>query len=194
MKKLLSVIAMGALLPLLAGDGGLKFGVKVGNSTPSSEKMKLMFKKVAPQLGGFAAYDLGDGHGVIASVDINTYIKKDKKDGGMDGVEVVRRMTNTNLGAAYTYHFNQKNDGAYMIAGADVQRVSFNGKTEGATLCISPKRNIAVGYTIGAGYDINENIGTQVSYNAHNYKKIDIGEGKKNYKQGVVNVGLTYKF
>lgn len=197
-------MAMGALLPLLASDGGLKFGAKIGGSTPVSKEMKENVKKLNPQLGLFTTYDLGSGHGVGASLDYSAYnVKKDSdssysgssySDSGLD-LGFAKRIKTVTLGANYTYHLNQKNDGAYLLAGVDVQKVSIKADTDSAvSLNVKPEHNKVFGYTVGVGYDFNENIGAQVSYNAHNYKKIDIGEGKEHYKQGVVNVGFTYKF
>lgn len=189
MKRTLSVIAMGALLPLLASDGGLKFGVKVGASAPVSKVMKEDLKKVGGQFGLFTTYDLGSGHGVGASVDFNAYaVKRDSSD-KHHGIKV--GVNTVSLGANYTYHLNQKNDGAYLLAGVDVQKLSLKVDVAPFSLKAKPDHNKAFGYTVGVGYDFNEKMGAQVSYNAHNYKKISPGN---DLKLGVVNVGFTYKF
>jgi hypothetical protein len=199
MKKTLTIIAMGILLPLCANGNDLSFGVKVSDSDPQGATTKGSIKW-GTEVGGFAQYDLGNNHGLLANIDVSTNgIHDCNSNNTIENPKLCnKKILTTTVGINYTYHikFRKQNSGTYLLAGVDVQKISFKGEQQTtATNIYKGHSTNAIGYKIGSGTNINKHIGTQLFYSVHNYKHaISMSDKKHNFRKKSLNLGLTYKF
>ena len=172
MKKTLAVLAVGTVLPLFAHTG-IRYGAQLSTVTPIGHFAHSESKQ-GIGIGGFANYCIDDSHIIIARLDINRLGSRDGKD-----------VSTINLGANYKMQINQI-DGAYGLVGADVERARAReivGKGDAAVR--EHSYNNKIGYTVGAGYDLNKNLGVQVRYNIHSYNK---------ESRGAASLGVTCTF
>lgn len=231
MNKVLTVIAMGAMLPLCAQTEDIRFGVKAGLIQPQGKTFKTEARAGA-QIGVSATKELGLGHAVRANIDFNQFSNKKvtindyrgmktkdiksaiAKGNETDWVKNKSTVNTGSIGADYIYHLNKQGDGFYVIAGVDVEKtnnekkeikrettdkgtVKENGKVTGqkgkwTTVSDTTKKEHKnkFGFKVGAGYDLDKNIGIEAAYSTHKHKTSD----NKSDKHGVFGLGLTYKF
>lgn len=151
MNKVLTVIAMGAMLPLCAQTEDIRFGVKAGLIQPQGKVFKEK-ARIGAQIGLSATKDLGSGHAVRANLDFSKFANKkvnfdvntgerigktDKKIkeecvDAPDGATWTKLQTKVNtgsIGVDYIYHFNKQDDGFYALAGIDVEKYNYDAKT-----------------------------------------------------------------
>lgn len=179
MKKTLSILAIGAFLPLCAQDS-LRYGVQASTTTPVG-----VYHGAAAQgfgLGAFAKYDVGQGHGLIAKFDAKQHITKHYDD------KSARHQYG--LGVDYTYHIDQQQDGVYALAGLGVVRDSERTYAEDKKAESNSMHYLRTTASVGAGYDLNSNLGMQVRYDAFRGHNCD-GNSKTVFG---LNLGVTYTF
>jgi hypothetical protein len=88
MKKTLAVLAVGAMLPLCAGEG-VRFGAQLSTATPVGSRAHLSAGQ-SISLGGVASYNLGGGHGISSSLSVARYgVKKIALTDRQEAVEAV---------------------------------------------------------------------------------------------------------
>ena len=206
MKKTLAVLAVGTVLPLFA-HAGIRYGAQLSTVTPTGHLAHHQSKQ-GISLGGFADYDVRKGHAIVAELNA-------MRLGSRNDINV----SNISLGANYKMQINQLK-GVYGLVGVDVERARDRSRTEttetvlveGATepTTTTTKKSEhkyanKIGYTVGAGYDLNKNLGVQVRYNVHScsYKKADATDAidatkskskSKSTSRGTVSLGVTYTF
>ena len=169
MKKALIMITMGVLLPLSAqSNEGLRFGVTAGVISG------YIFRTASLQIRGFAKYDLGSGHAVTASFNVNNYKSPRLK---LVVITVEKKtFKHRTIGVDYGYHFSKQQFGTYCLAGVNITERSD-----------SKDSNKALGQRIGIGYDFNKNLGVQACYNR--CVKHDDGSSQSN-----AGFAMTYTF
>jgi hypothetical protein len=154
---------MGTALTLSAQE--VRFGVQGALSLPAND----LTDNADPglQVGGHARWDFGQGQGLMARADV-TYF------GQNDGVNV----TDLAFAADYTYHFERRQHGLYVLAGLSEQNyhTSFQGYGQ---------NNDGLGFDIGAGYDLDRHLGLQARYTTNSF---DYGT------YSALNLGVTYTF
>ena len=187
MKKTLAVLAVGTMLPLCAHEG-IRFGAQVTTSSP----MATFHSKEAKQgygLGAFATYDLGSGQAVVAKLGADRFSKLKTGDDVVGGIETT--ASSISVGADYIMHLNKSKTGFYGLAGLDVQRKHVK-KYEQPVVGEQAKtkaNKTELGFNVGAGYDLNKNLGVQACYKIHTKK-----EDAKRNSYPSVSVGVTYTF
>ena len=119
------------------------------------------------QVGGHARWDFSGGHGLMARGDFAAYGKK-------DGITVSSIL----LAADDTFHLHQNRQGIYLLAGLSHQNVNYSGWD-------SHSSDSGLGIDLGAGLDLNRNLGFQLRYTTHNLDHATIAS---------MNLGVTWTF
>jgi hypothetical protein len=163
MKTILAVLILGTSLSLAAQE--VRFGVQGALSLPANDLSDNA--DAGLQLGGHARWDLSQGSGLMARVDATFY-------GENAGVTV----DDLALAVDYTYHFQRRQRGLYVLAGLSEQNyhTSFNGYSQ---------NNDGLGFDFGAGYDLDRHVGLQARYTTNSF---DYGT------YSALNLGVTYTF
>jgi len=112
-------------------------------------------------------WDFGQGNGVVTRVDATWF-------GQNDGVTV----NDLAIAADYTYHFERRQRGLYVLAGLSEQnyRTSYQGFNQ---------NDSGLGFDLGAGYDLDRHLGFQARYTTNNFS---------DYTYSALNLGVTYTF
>lgn len=100
------------------------------------------------QIGGHALWDLRQGMGIMARVDLTSYGRKDGYNASSFGA-----------GADFLYHFDGNHRGLYAMAGLNLQNVSRD-------VPYGTIHDSGLGVDLGLGYDIDRNFGLQARFNA----------------------------
>ena len=163
MKKTLTILIMGSALALSAQQP--RFGVQGAVSLPTGDLSDNAGAGL--QGGGHATWDFTEGHGLMARADLTVY-------GQNQGVDV----SDLALAADYTYHFERRPKGLYVLAGLSGQsyHTSFHGYS---------RTDHGLGLDLGGGYDIDRHVGLQARYTTNNYSDITYS---------ALNLGVTYTF
>jgi hypothetical protein len=119
------------------------------------------------QAGCHLQWDFSQGHGLMARADATSY-------GSHDGFS----RTSLGLGADYTYHLERRQHGVYVLGGLSL--LSYHLSFPDAD-----RTNSSLGLSLGAGYDLNRNLGFQVRYTTHSADGESLGS---------MNFGVTYTF
>jgi hypothetical protein len=160
---MLAILVMGTALSLSAQE--VRFGVQGALSLPANDLADNA--DAGLQLGGHARWDFGRGHGVMARADATFF-------GQNDGVTV----NDLAIAADYTYHFERRQRGLYVLAGLSEQnyRTSYQGYSQ---------NNSGLGFDIGAGYDLDRHVGLQARYTTNSFDFATYS---------ALNLGVTYTF
>ena len=163
MKRAAAILIMGTALALSAQ--GVRFGVQGALSLPANDLADNA--DTGLQLGGHARWDFRNGHGLMARADATFF-------GQNDGVDV----SSLAVAADYTYHFERRQRGLYVLAGLAQQnyRTSFHGDSQ---------NDSGLGFDLGAGYDLDRNLGLQARYTTTNVSDATYS---------ALNLGVTYTF
>jgi hypothetical protein len=119
------------------------------------------------QLGGHARMDLRGGNGLIGRVDLTFYGKNNSIS-----------VNDLAFGVDYTYHFERRQEGLYVLAGLSQQNyhTGFPGYSQ---------NNNGLGIDLGVGYDLDRHLGLQARYTTNSFS---------NVTYAALNVGVTYTF
>ena len=163
MKTTLAILIVGTALSLSAQD--VRFGVQGALAIPSGDLSDNA--DAGLQLGGHAKWDFTHGHGLMARIDTTFF-------GQNDGVNV----TNLGVAADYTYHFERRQRGLYLLVGLSDQNyhTSFDGYS---------RNDNGLGLDFGAGYDLDRHTGLQARYTSTSIS---------NATDSALNLGVTYTF
>jgi hypothetical protein len=154
---------MGSALALSAEE--VRFGAQGALVFPASNLADNA--NTGLQLGGHARWDLSSGHGVLARADVTFY-------GQNNGSNV----TDLAVAADYTYHFERRQRGAYLLAG--VSQHSYH-----TSFPAFSQNNSGLGLDLGAGYDLDRHLGLQARYTTNSFS---------NATYAALNLGVTYTF
>lgn len=163
MKKILTLLILGAGLALSAQE--VRFGVQGALSFPSHDLGDRA--DTGLQVGGHALWDLARGRELVARVDATSF--------GQNHDLKVRELA---IGADYLYHFEGRPRGAYALAGLAAQ--SFHTSRTGHS-----SNDSGLGVDLGAGYDLNRNLGLQARFTTTSLSSISYD---------ALNLGVTYTF
>ena len=119
------------------------------------------------QFGGHAQWAFGQGHGLLARVDLTLYGQRNGTNASSLGG-----------GADYTYHFDRNDRGFYFLAGATV--LDYHYKFGNFT-----QTSNGLGVEVGGGYDVDRNLGFQLRYTTHSIDRATLGS---------LNLGVSYTF
>jgi hypothetical protein len=119
------------------------------------------------QLGGHARWDFGQGHGLLGRADLNLYGSRNNFSSSSLG-----------LGADYTYHLERTLHGLYFLAGLSLQDYHMDHSDHSFN-------DSGLGIDLGAGYELNRNLGLQVRYTSHSFNHSTLS---------ALNLGVTYTF
>jgi len=119
------------------------------------------------QGGGHAAWDLGEGHGIMGRADLTLYSKKNDTN-----------ITAFGVAGDYTYHFNRNQTGPYVLAG--ISYTNFNPSAVG-----SHGSDSGFGLDMGGGYELDRHLGLQARLTTNS---ADHGTMTS------LNLGVTYRF
>ncbi|WP_306598694.1 outer membrane beta-barrel protein [Geothrix sp. 21YS21S-2] len=140
------------LLTCLAGGSlaaqDFRLGVQGGLVLPSGDLSDSA--SLGLQVGGHARWDFGRGHGLMARADLTSFGRKDGYGSSSLGI-----------GADYTYHFDRARRGVYVLAGLSAQNYS-RDFPDGTS------RDSGLGIDLGAGYDLDRNLGLQARFTSVN--------------------------
>lgn len=163
MNKALAILIMGTALSLSAQE--VRFGVQGALSLPANDLTDNA--NTGLQGGGHVRWDFRQGHGLMARADLTLF-------GRNNGVDV----SDLAIAADYTYHFERRQRGLYVLAGlADHNyHTSFQGDS---------RNDSGLGFDIGAGYDLDRNFGLQARYTTNNFSYATYS---------ALNLGVTYTF
>ncbi|MDR3673234.1 MAG: outer membrane beta-barrel protein [Holophaga sp.] len=163
MKTTLAILILGTALSLSAQEA--RFGVQGALAIPTSDLSDNA--DAGLQVGGHAKWDFTHGHGIMARVDATFF-------GQNDGVDV----TNLAVAADYTYHFERRQRGLYVLAGLSGQNYhsSYHGYSQ---------NDNGLGLDLGVGYDLDRHVGLQARYTTTNVS---------NATYAALNLGVTYTF
>ena len=163
MKKTFTLILLGSALSLSAQS--VRFGVQAAVSLPTNDLTNNAYFGL--QMGGHAKADLSEGHGIMARADVAFYSQNNDYN-----------VSNYALAADYTYHFERNQIGPYVLAGVSQQvyHTSLHGLDT---------NDSGLGIDLGAGFDVDRNVGLQVRYTTNSFNS---------YNYAAVNLGVTYTF
>ena len=163
MKKILTILIMGSALALSALEP--RFGVQGAVSLPTGDLSDNA--DAGLQVGGHAKWDFAGGHGVMARADMTFF-------GQNQGIDV-RDLA---FAADYTYHFERRPRGLYVLAGLSEQNyhTSFHGYSH---------NDNGLGLDLGAGYDLDRHVGLQARYTTNSFSGMTYS---------ALNLGVTYAF
>jgi hypothetical protein len=164
MKKSVAIFILASGLALSA-QSDVRFGVQGAVSLPTNDLSNNAYFGV--QLGGHAKVDFHEGHGLMARADMTFYSQN-------NGVSV----TDLALAGDYTFHFDRRQLGTYVLAGLSAQnyRTSFPGHA---------KNDNGLGLDLGLGYDVDRNLGLLARYTTNSFS---------GYNYSAFNLGVTYTF
>ena len=150
-------------IPLAAQD--VRFGVQGALSIPSADLSDNA--DLGLQFGGHARWDFGRGHGLMARADLTYYGQKND-------------VTTSSLALAgdYTYHFERRQRGFYVLAGLSM--AAYTRDTPDGTL-----NDNGLGIDLGVGYDVDRNLGLQARVTNHAFDQATMT---------ALNLGVTYTF
>ena len=161
------------LLPLLLTGGvGLApaaedahFGIQGALSIPSADLSDNA--NLGVQFGGHGRWNYGQGHGLMGRVDLTYY--GDKYD-----------ISTSSLGAAadYTFHFDRRPRGLYVLAGLSLDGYSRNTPT-------GKLNDNGLGLDLGVGYDVDRHLGLQARVTRFAFDQATMT---------ALNLGVTYTF
>jgi hypothetical protein len=162
-KKTIAILIMGSALALSAQE--IRLGVQGALSLPGGDLSDNV--DTGLQVGGHARWAFDGGHGIMARADATFYGQK-------YGVDV----TDLAFGADYTYHFERRQRGLYVLGGLSEQnyRTSFQGYSQ---------NNSGLGLDLGAGYDLDRHMGLQARYTTNSFNGLTYS---------ALNLGVTYTF
>jgi hypothetical protein len=162
-KTTLAILILATAVSLSAQE--VRFGVQGALAIPTGDLGDIA--DAGLQLGGHAKWDFNQGHGIMARVDATFF-------GQNDGVNV----TNLAVAADYTYHFQRRQRGLYVLAGLSDQNyhTSYDGYSQ---------NNNGLGIDLGVGYDLDRHLGLQARYTT-----ADISSAT----YAALNLGVTYTF
>ncbi len=163
MKKTLAVLAMGGALALAAQD--IRLGVQGALSLPANNLGDNA--NLGLQLGGHARMDLGAGHGLVRRADLSFY-------GQHNGIDV----NNLALAADYTYHFERRQRGPYLLAGLSLQNYHTGFPA-------FSRNDSGLGVDLGVGCDLDRHLGVQARYTTNSFTGLTYAAR---------NLGVTYTF
>ena len=162
-KKAVAILIMGTALALSAQD--VRFGVQGALSLPTNDLADNANGGL--QGGGHVRWDFNRGHGLMARADVTLFGKN-------DGVEV----SDLAVAADYTYHFERRQRGMYVLGG--LAQHNYHTSYRG-----SSRNDGGLGLDLGAGYDLNRNLGLQARYTTNNFSDMTYS---------ALNLGVTYTF
>lgn len=154
-----------SLAALPASAQSVRFGVQGALTLPAGDLADSA--NLGLDLGGHARWDFGRGHGIMGRVDLNYYGQKNDFTTSSIGV-----------GADYTYHLERTQLGFYFLAGVSLER--YHRDHPFGTL-----NDNGLGLDIGAGYDLNRNLGLQARLTSHSFNHANLT---------ALNLGVTYTF
>ena len=162
MKKTILILVLGTLA-LAAQD--VHFGVQGALALPTGDLSDVANWGI--QVGGHAKFGFLEGHGVMGRADLTFFSQN-------NGVNV----TDLALAADYTYHFDRRQTGPYVLAGLSLQgyQTSFSGFS---------RNNNGLGLDLGGGWDLDRHVGLQARYTTNSFS---------NYTYSSLNLGATYTF
>jgi len=162
-KKTIAILIMGTALALSAQE--VRFGVQGALSLPAGDLSDNAGGGL--QVGGHARWAFNGGHGIMARADATFFGQK-------YGVDV----SDLAFGGDYTYHFERRQRGLYVLAGLSQQnyRTSFQGYSQSDS---------SLGLDLGAGYDLDRHLGLQARYTSSNVNEMTYA---------ALNLGVTYTF
>ena len=163
MKIAFSLLAMATALSLSAQD--VRFGVQAAVVLPGSNLSDDANAGLA--LGGHARWAFQRGNGVIARADATFY----GQNGGTN-------VTDLAFAADYTYHLSGHQTGPYILAGLS-QHNYHTSFPDGSM------DNNGLGLDLGAGYDLDRNLGLQARVTSNNFN---------GFTYSALNLGATYTF
>lgn len=110
---------------------------------------------------------LPGGHGLVARADLTFF--------GQSNNTTVNDLA---VAADYTYHFDRRPRGAYLLAGLSQQtyHTSFPGFS---------RNNSGLGIDLGAGYDLDSHLGLQARYTTNSFTDVTYA---------ALNLGVSYTF
>lgn len=163
MNKAVAILIMGTALTLSAQE--VRFGVQGALSFPANDLTDNA--NTGLQGGGHVRWDFKQGHGLVARADLTLF-------GRNDGVDV----SDLAVAADYTYHFERRQRGLYVLAGLSEHnyRTSFHGDS---------RNDGGLGLDLGAGYDLDRRFGLQARYTTNNFSDMTYS---------ALNLGVTYTF
>ena len=128
MNKTIAILILGTAVSLSAQS--VRFGVQGALSLPDNDLSDNA--DLGIQAGGHARFDLGRGHGVMARADLASYSQNNST-----------HVTNLAIAADYTYHFEQRQRGIYVLGGIAQQNyhTSFPGDS---------RNDSGLGFDLGA--------------------------------------------
>jgi|GEM_PF-693994 hypothetical protein len=210
-----SLPALALLSAALAGASSLsaqdvKFGLQAGAAFPSSDLGDLVDNKAGFTVGGFAVFDLKNGHAIRPRLD---YAHFQGSQGGagtidMDGtsVNVAGNVTvkadTISAGADYLYYFEREiRKGFYVLGGLGVSynkisvdasgTVSSGGVTVPASLSTSANSTQPYG-NVGVGYQFSPNFGLEARFNVTQYKNNNTESRASDWDSAIV--AATFRF
>ena len=163
MNRTLTILILSTGLALSAQDA--RFGVQGALSFPRQDLADVA--DTGLQAGGHALWDFGVGRGLMARADLTSY--------GQNHDFKVRTLA---VGADYLYHFEGRPRGVYALAGLAAQ--SFHTSRTGHS-----SNDSGLGVDLGAGYDLNRNLGLQARFTTTSLSSISYD---------ALNLGVTYTF
>ncbi len=188
--KLRSILPLLALTMVSAQAADFKVGVHGGFSLPQGKvgNSDNLDGKMGFTLGGNLQFDLGKGHAITPRLDVTAYSKNKSEDGHSFDYNV----TNTTLGADYNYFVDGKvGQGFYLIGGLGFAQVKFEAKWGPLSVSTTPK---AFQLALGAGYQFNTNLHTDLRYTSVDVEPDFGGGDKEKITCPAINVTVGYRF
>lgn len=163
MNKTFLILTLGSSLALAAQTP--EVGVQAALSLPSNDLSDKA--NTGLQLGAHVNWDFRGGHGLTARADLTFY-------GSNNGASV----NDLAVAADYTYHFDQRQTGPYVLAGISQQNYHTGFPA-------SSRNDNGLGIDLGGGYDFDRHLGVQARYTTNS---VNAGT------YSALNLGVTYTF
>ena len=163
MKNTFLILALGSSLALSAQTP--EAGVQAALSLPAGDLSDNA--NFGLQMGGHVQWDFRGGHGLVARADLTFYTSN-------NGTSV----NNLAVGADYTYHFEVRRQGPYVLGGLTLANYHTGFRN-------SSRNDSNLGIALGGGYDLDRHLGLQARFTTNS-----VGPGT----YGAFNVGVTYTF
>ena len=165
--SILAILILG--LPLAAQSA--RFGVQAAVSVPNGDLND--YANLGLQFGGHGQWNFGNGHGLIGRIDAAFYGQKNDVT-----------VSSLSGGADYTYHFERRPVGLYVLAGLTEARYTqdYSGSSYNSN---------SLGIDLGVGYDVDRNLGFQVRVTNHTF---DNDWNNNSLTMSSVNFGVLYTF
>lgn len=199
---LVALLALSGAASLKAQDAhfgvqaGLNFNMGGSSNVNGNTDLSVSNKDAAGSTGfsvGLSVpIDFNGGHTIRPRIDYtrNSGTASDSLfgTGGIDG-----KVTSTFFGADYLYHFSQKNDGGYVLAGLGManSKLTFSDNN-GNSLDAS---KTAFAWSIGGGYQFTPMVGAELRYTS-SHPSLNFGTGGSDFtlKNDALNLGVTFRF